>query len=374
MIGRLILLALGAFVAQSSEYLPISVMSAARDDLGVSESAIGSLVTGYAWIAALSAVPLTMLTVQWDRRTLFLILLATIAVAGGLGALAPNYGLLAASRVLMALAHGVFWTILAVFAVRLSPDVPKTRVLAIVFAGISLAGIAGIPLSTTVAQAIGWRWAFAGLALLAGILCLMGMVVLPKVPPGSADAPPAPSFRNRRLCRVVVATAIIVSRHFCAYTYIVPLLEQTTGIRVAIMPGLLLVFGVAGAFALSLSGWLGLSAISLALIATTGLAVGQILFGFGDGFVPIALALSIWGGASAVLVAGLQGTAIDSAPGQADMASALYVSAFNVGIGSGAVIGGLLTIVAPMAILPWTGAALASAGLWLLLNNREHRT
>ncbi|MER1077037.1 MFS transporter [Pseudomonas aeruginosa] len=368
----MLLLAVGAFVAQTSEYLPISVMPAIRDDLSVSEAAVGGLVTGYAWIAALSAAPLTMLTATWDRKILFLALLGTITVAGGIGAVAPSYGLLAASRVLMALAHGVFWAMLAVLAVRLAPHLPRTRVLAVVFAGISLAGVVGVPLSAFIAQAVGWRWAFAGGAFIAGGLSLTGLLVLPRVPSPRTDKKPILAVRSRRLRRVVAATAIIVAGHFCAYTYIVALLEQTAGMPSARVPAFLFVFGMAGAIGVLLSGWMPWSAMRLAMVAAAGIATSQVCFGFAGGWMPaVGLILALWGASSAALVVGLQGAAIDSAPEHADMASAFYVAAFNIGIGAGAMIGGLLTVITPLAVLLWIGAALAALGLLVLQSNRR---
>lgn len=369
---RLVLLAVGAFVAQTSEYLPISAMPAIQEGLSVSEAAVGSLVTGYAWIAALSAAPLTMLTAGWNRKHLFLALLGTIAVAGGIGAVAPSYGLLAASRALMELAHGIFWAMLAVLAVRLAPQWPRTRVLTVVFAGISLAGVAGVPLSAFIAQTVGWRWVFASFALIAGGLSLVSLLALPDLPSQRVDENSIPAIRNRRLRQVVVAAAIIVAGHFCAYTYIVSLLEQTAGMAETQVPALLFVFGVAGAIGVSLSGWLPWPVSRLAMVATAAIAVSQVCFGLVGGWLPgLLFILALWGAASAALVVGLQGAAIDSAPDHADMASAFYVAAFNIGIGAGAMVGGLLTVITPFVALLWLGAALATLGL-LILRSDQH--
>ncbi|QDJ11588.1 putative sugar efflux transporter (plasmid) [Roseomonas mucosa] len=230
---RLFVLALAAFVAQTCEYLPISVMPAIRDNLALSESAVGSLATGYAWIAALTVTPLTMLTITWDRKALFLILLAVIATAGATGAIAPDYGLLAVSRVLMALAHGVFWAMLAVLGIRLAPHIPRARVLATVFAGTSLAGVAGVPLAALIGQIAGWRWAFVIFALVAAALAITGLLALPRTPSGHTASKPIHFLGSRRLRAVVAATAIVVAGHFCSYTYIVPLLQQAVGAQTA---------------------------------------------------------------------------------------------------------------------------------------------
>lgn len=367
---RLVVLALAAFVAQTCEYLPISVMPAIRDDLALSESVVGSLVTGYAWIAALTAAPLTMLTVGWDRKTLFLTLLGVIATAGVIGATAPGYSLLAVSRVLMALAHGVFWAMLAVLGIRLAPHMPKARVLATVFAGTTLAGLAGVPLAALIGQTAGWRWAFAAFALIAAGLAIAGLLALPRTPSGQTASKPIRFLGNRRLRAVVAATAIVVAGHFCSYTYIVPLLQQAAGTQPALVPVLLFIFGAAGAIGAFLSGWVRLSATHLATVATIGIAISQATFGFAGGLYGLAPILALWGASTAALVVGLQGAAIESAPDNADMASALYVAAFNIGIGAGAVTGGLLTMIAPYAALLWVGAALTTAGLVPLIVGR----
>ncbi|WP_171982346.1 MFS transporter [Roseomonas mucosa] len=361
---------MAAFVAQTCEYLPISVMPAIRDNLALSESAVGSLVTGYAWIAALTATPLTMLTITWDRKALFLILLAVIATAGATGAIAPDYGLLAVSRVLMALAHGVFWAMLAVLGIRLAPHIPRARVLSTVFAGTSLAGVAGVPLAALIGQIAGWRWAFAIFALVAVALAITGLLALPRTPSGHTASKPIHFLGSHRLRAVVAATAIVVAGHFCSYTYIVPLLQQAVGAQTAFVPVLLFVFGAAGAIGAFLSGWARLSATHLAIVATIGIAISQAMSGLAEGPYGLAPILALWGASTAALVVGLQGAAIESVPDNADMASALYVAAFNLGIGGGAVIGGLLTMIAPSAALLWIGAALTATGLVPLIVGR----
>ena len=368
---RLVLLAIAAFIAQTNEYLPISVMPAIRDNIAVSESAIGSLVTGYAWIAALTAAPFTMLSLKWDRKALFLTLMGSIALAGLLGATAPGFAILALSRLLMALAHGVFWAILAVLAIRLAPDMPRTKVLAVVFSGISLAGVAGIPLSTFIGHAIGWRWAFAIFSLAAMAIAVTAMPVLPKIPRGRDGTREARSLNNHSLRTVVVATATIMTGHFCSYTYIVPLLERSVGGDGFVIPLLLFAFGAAGAVGTVLAGGLHVPSSCLALISTAGIVVGQWSFMIVERPFFLGLLLALWGASTAALVIGLQGMAIQSAPDNADMASAFYVTAFNIGIGGGALMGGAILAVAPHMALLWTGGAFAIIGLMIIVKSRS---
>jgi MFS family permease len=125
--GRLLIVMLGAFVAQTAEYLPIGLLPEISRNLQVSESAVGALLTGYAWLAAATAVPLTLATNRLSRRGLFLGLIGVVSLANILAALSPNYAVLTLMRAVTALTHGVFWSILASFATRTAPEMPAGR-------------------------------------------------------------------------------------------------------------------------------------------------------------------------------------------------------------------------------------------------------
>jgi DHA1 family L-arabinose/isopropyl-beta-D-thiogalactopyranoside export protein-like MFS transporter len=361
---RLLIVMFAAFVAQTTEYLPIGLIPAIRQDLGVSEAAVGVLVTGYAWIAAATAVPFTLLTGRLDRRTLLLGLIAVITLSNALGAISPGYAMLAATRMLTALTHGVFWSILAALATRLAPEVSHNRALAVVFSGISLAIVLGVPAANFIGQWLGWRSAFLVLACLGLAVLVAGLFALPPMPMREQASPPKLGFNNRKLGIVAVVTLLSVTAHFCGYTYIVPLLTDVAAITPDNVPWFLLAFGLAGAGGTLLAGWFSGKPSTLALAAIAGVTVSQALMAM-TGRQPISSAVEmvIWGGSVSILIVGLQGWVLTVVPDNPDAGSAVYVTAFNGGIGLGAALGGIVLDRAEPAYILLSGAALGWGAL-----------
>jgi DHA1 family L-arabinose/isopropyl-beta-D-thiogalactopyranoside export protein-like MFS transporter len=355
------LLTLGAFVAQTAEYLPIGLLPGISRDLCVSESAVGALVTGYAWVAALTAVPLTQVTSRLDRRWLFLGLLGVVTLANVLAAIAPNYTALAVMRVITALMHGVFWSILATFATRVAPRMPTGRALACAFGGISLAIVAGVPSANAIGQWAGWRMVFGTFAALGLAIIIAGVRWLPAVVAGPRSVAGAFPRGNTCLYRAVSVTTLIVAAHFCGYTYIVPLLDRVAHASKPDIPLLLLLFGSAGAAGTAIAGWLGERPIILALLAAIGIVTSQALMALGGENPSLAwLEMTAWGASISVLIIGLQGWVLELVPEQPDAGSALYVAAFNFGIGGGAMVGGLVLEAGNERAVLWTGITLGA--------------
>jgi DHA1 family L-arabinose/isopropyl-beta-D-thiogalactopyranoside export protein-like MFS transporter len=371
---RLLIVMLGAFVAQTSEYLPIGLLPEISLDLGVSESAVGALVTGYAWLAALTAVPLTLATNRLDRRWLFLGLLGVMTLANVLAALSPNYTVLAMMRIITALTHGVFWSILAAFATRLAPQMPTRRALAWAFGGISLAIVAGVPAATTIGQWAGWRAAFSTFAIIGLIIIVAGRLCFPAVKDKKQSIGRGFQRNNVPLYRAAIITMLIVAAHFCAYTYIVPLLDHVAGVQMADIPVLLLVFGCAGAVGTVIAGWVGRRPAILALTAAVGIVVSQVLMALGVSPLSfVGLKMILWGASISALIIGLQGWVLELVPEQPDAASAFYVTAFNFGIGAGAMVGGVILRVEGERIVLWTGTSLGvMAAMVLALSTLRH--
>lgn len=365
---RLLILLVAAFVAQTTEYLPIGLVPAIQRDLGVSEVAVGALVTGYAWIAAITAIPLIAFTQRLDRRKLFVGLVVVVTVANLIGAIAPTYGALAATRALTAVTHGVFWSILAPLATRLAPDVPENRALAVVFAGIALAIVAGVPSANVIGQAFGWRAAFATFAILGLVALATALVGLPTVPPLEQSVRTGGHRPAKQLTIIAGITMLAVTAHFCGYTYIVPLLSDVAVISPGEIPWYLLLFGLAGAFGTLVSGWFPgrpatLASLSIALIVLSEVSLAW----SGRRAILTAFDMILWGAAISMLIVGLQGWVLTAVPDAPDAASAVYVAAFNGGIGLGAAFGGLvIDLFTPPAVL-FCGAVLGSASLILSL-------
>jgi MFS transporter, DHA1 family, L-arabinose/isopropyl-beta-D-thiogalactopyranoside export protein len=167
---------------------------------------------------------------------------------------------------------------------------------------------------------------------------------------------------NARLCGAVIVTGLIVAAHFGGYTYIVLLVCRVAGVPTASVPVLLLLFGGAGAAGTALAGWSGQRPAVLALLAAVGIVSGEALMAVMPPLPLFAwLDMLLWGASISVLIIGLQGWVLELAPEQPDTASALYVAAFNLGIGSGALVGGLILPVAGEQAVLWTGIMLGSA-------------
>jgi MFS transporter, DHA1 family, L-arabinose/isopropyl-beta-D-thiogalactopyranoside export protein len=322
--GRLLIVMLCAFVAQTAEYLPIGLLPEISRNLGVSESAVGALVTGYAWLAAVTAVPLTLATRRLDRRRLFLSLLGVISLANTLAALSPNYAVLASMRIMTALTHGVFWSILASFATRIAADMPAGRALAWAFGGISLAIVAGVPSATAIGQWVGWRAAFGAFAVLGFVVIAGGSRWLPAV---GVEAESILGGFPRGNMRLYVITGLIIAAHFCGYTYIVPLLGRVAEVPTPDIPLLLLLFGGAGAVGTALAGWAGQRPVVLALLSAIGIVGSQTLMAFGPPRPSLTwFEMTLWGASISVLIIALQGWVLELAPERPDAGSALYVA------------------------------------------------
>lgn len=359
--GRLLIVMLAAFVAQTSEYLPIGLLPQIHGSLNVSESAVGALVTGYAWIAAASAIPLTLATNRLEKRGLFLGLLGIISLANVSAALSSTYVALALARTLIALTHGVFWSILASFATRVAPGRPQSVSLAWAFGGISLANVLGVPSANAIGQWLEWRAAFMVYAAIGFAIIGAGIRWLPAIHALATDTAGRGVHGKRRLYFPAIVTGLIITAHFCCYTYVVPLLERVAKTPLPSIPLHLLAFGAAGAAGTVFSGWAGRWPVWLTLVSGLGIVGSQAMIELGGAAAVFGwFEVVLWGMAISSLIIGLQGWVLKLAPERPDEASAFYVAAFNFGIGSGALVGGgTLKVAGDRAVL-WTGVVLGA--------------
>ncbi|MBT9431910.1 MFS transporter [Candidatus Sodalis endolongispinus] len=363
MVKALLILMLGAFVSQTTEYLPIGLLTVIAKDLQVTQGQVGFLVTGYAWIITLTVLPVTLLTRRVDRRVLFLWLLEIIAVCNGLAIITHHYWLLMIVRIAAALGHGVFWSSIAAYAIKIAPAMPSSRVTAIVFAGISLAIVAGVPLSSALGQAFGWQ---RGFALFGLMIFAAGYLWLPSLQDDIPKAKTRTKAPSAPLLSAIGVTLLMVTGHFTCYTYITALLHSPLNIAGAAIPLHLLLFGVAGALGTLLAGTLSLRPAIMTALAGAGVLVSLLLMLTARPWAGYSwLVMALWGGAIAVSIIALQSWVITLAPDKAEFASALYVMAFNVGIGGGAMAGGLLLERLGSPGLLSTGMIIAIAGLMI---------
>ncbi|MEU7150504.1 MFS transporter [Streptomyces sp. NPDC045456] len=362
------------FIIGTIEFLPVGLLPDISSDLDVTPSRTGLLVTVYAFTVGLTAAPLTARASAWPRKRLFLTTCAVFMAATALSGLSPNYATLAATRLLCGLAHGVFYAIVAGYAAAIAGPDRSGRATAIVFAGVSLAFVVGVPLGTAAGTAFGWRTAFLATAALGTATLLTAARLLPQVPPGPAlrvsDLPRV--ARTPGLRPVVLTTGLVILGHFTLYTYVTEYLHDAAGFAPAAISPVLLLFGLAGIAGTWLSGALVDTRPRATLLGTLALmAVSLITLGAAPTHRPLLfLSIATWGMACTALPVCFQTAALRTSGDAPDAASSLYVAAFNTGIGGGALAGALLLTVSPPAALPWAALPLLLAGTAITLPPR----
>jgi len=362
----LLALTLGAFAIGTTEFVIVGLIPTIAADLQVSLPSAGLLVSLYALGVAIGAPVLTALTGRVPRKTL-LVALMLVFTAGNLVAwMAPGYGSLIVARILTGLAHGVFFSIGSIIATSVVPKEKAASAIAIMFTGLTVALVTGVPLGTFIGQHLGWRATFLAVAGL-GVVALLGsLLFVPRSVPQSAPA----SFRQQlavlaqpRLLLVYAMTALGYGGTFLSFTYLAPILQDVTGFSANAVSGVLLVYGVSVAFG---NLWGGRLADRLGpipalkrIFALLALVLFVLTFTAWNTWLVLLTVLAL-GAVAFGNVPGLQVYVVKQAqrhaPQAADVASGLNIAAFNVGIALGASLGGLVVQHVGLMHTPWLGA------------------
>ena len=369
-------LGVSAFFYVTAETIPVGLLPEIAAGLSVDEAQVGLLLTSYAVVAAVSTIPLTALTMRVPRHTLIAITVAIFVVSQAAAAFAPTFLVLVLARLVCALAHGVFWSVIGPVAARLAPPGQAGRATALVFIGNSLAIVLGVPLGTALGQWLGWRVSLGALAL-GGAICVLALLrVLPKLPPRPHDLTRRAGAqlraavaigRDPQVLMLCVITAVLVVGHFAAYTYIAPLVRRDAGLEGTGLSLLLLGYGFVGLltnFAVGRQVDRRPGTILVVLLAVLAVSAG--LLAPVLGLVPTVIVTLLWGGAFTAVPVILAAAPLRIAPRARDAASALYVVAFQIGIGGGAFLGERIVRAGHLGVLPLVAAALAVATIVLI--------
>jgi len=372
----LFILAGAIFVSVTSEVLPTGLLPDMARGLSVSETQVGLLVSIFAGVVVLSAAPLTALTRRFERKRLVIVVLLVFAFGNFLSAVAPDYPVVVVSRAIGGLAHGLFWAVVGAYAAHLVPKHQISRAVAITGSGATAAFVLGVPVGTLLGHALGWRLAFAAIGLV--VLLLVGMVIryLPAVDhraPVRTGEVPLPLRRDPSVLGVVLIcliTTVVMAGQNLFFTYIVPYFIGVNGFEPDLVGGLLFVYGAGGAVGLLLVGWVGSRYPRSGLVAFfAGVALAVLLLGAFPRIAWLAVgAVVLWGIAFGGSPAMLQSRLLQTASQRMrDVGSAYFTTSFNVAIGGGALIGGLLLDAYGVGVLPFVDVGVTLGGIALIL-------
>lgn len=364
----LLALAISAFAIGTTEFVPTGLLPEIAADFHVDIPAAGLLVSGYA-LGVFVGAPLLSAAATPLRRKPVLLGLLGLFVIGNIGsALAPDYASMMVSRIVASLCHGAFFGVGSVVAAGLVAPQRRAAAIAMMFTGITLANVVGVPLGTLLGQAFGWRstfWVVAALGV-AGALGVLALVPDRPADPAANLRAELAAFRRPQVWLALGMTALGFGGVFASFTYVAPLMVDVAGFPSSALTWLVLLFG-AGLVVGNLAGArIADRALMPAIIGTiAALAVALTLFTVTvHSPIPAAITLFLVGAAAFATAPGLQTRVIDAAGSAGTMASAANIGAFNLGNAVGAALGGLVIGAGfgfPAANL--VGAAMAAAGV-----------
>ncbi len=366
----LIALAIASFGIGTTEFIIMGLLPDLSRDLGVSIPSAGMLVTGYALGVTFGAPLVALAMARLPRKTALLVLLGVFIAGNLLCAEAPTYTLLMLARILTALCHGAFFGIGAVVATGLVGPRQRSRAIALMFAGLTLANIFGVPLGTALGQAAGWRAAFWAIVPIGVVAAIAVAVLLPR----QSDAAPVRLLREFGVLRrpqvlLAMSMSVLASASlFSVFTYITPLLENVTGLSPRHVTFVLLLFGVGITIGNLVGGrladWRQMPAL-IGIFCVYTLIGGSLAYA-SHSTMPAIVAVLLWGAVSFSPGAALQTRVVDHAFEAPNLASTLNQSAFNLGNAMGAWAGGIaLSAGAAYDSLPWLAAGFAGSALAL---------
>ena len=369
-------LTISAFAVGTTEFVIVGLLPTIAESLGVSLPSAGLLVSLYALGVTIGAPVLTALTGRLPRKTLLLALMALFIAGNAFAAVAPGYGSLIVARFLTGLAHGVFFAIASTIASGLVSRDRESSAIAMVFLGLTVALVTGVPLGTWIGQSFGWQATFLGVVLLGVIGLIASAVLVPSNLPQSAS----PSLRAQarvltspRLLLVYLITALGYGGNFIAFTYLAPMLTDVTGLSAGAVSLVILLYGASVAVGNILGGRLAdrMGPVPALTVIFAGLAVLLAAFGLALPH-PVAAAavVALWGGFAFANVPPLQAYVVQIArqvsPDAVDVVSGLNIGAFNLGIALGAAVGGVVVDHMSLVAAPFVGAIIVVASIGLI--------
>ncbi|MGE6256410.1 MFS transporter [Heyndrickxia sporothermodurans] len=371
-------LAISAFAIGTTEFVIVGLLQTVADDLSISVTKAGALISGYAVAIAVGTPIVTVITGRIPKKGYLLILMMVFILGNAVSASAETYEVLMISRVITAIAHGVFFAIAATVAADIVPENKKGTAISIMFTGLTVATIAGVPMGTYIGQQFGWRATFGAVAVLGIIGLIVNVFAVDKVnrqtnPPTLKDV--GQLVKNERILLALLMTALGFGGTFSLFTYLAPILEKISGYSAGSISLLLLVYGVAVAIGNIVGGKMAnqhpvkslrfvfllqgiVLLLQMILLPSKGLSIlSIILLGL--------FAFMMSPGVQAYIVT----LAEKLVPSAKDIASALNISAFNVGIAAGSTLGGIAVDYLTYLDTAWIGSIMVACAFLLSILN-----
>ncbi|CAM4268319.1 multidrug resistance protein [Paenibacillus endophyticus] len=383
----LLALAVSAFAIGTTEFISVGLLPLISEDMNISVTTAGLTVTLYALGVTFGAPILTSVSTKIPRKALLLWIMVIFMIGNAAAAAAPTIELLLIARIISALSHGVFMSIGSTIAADVVPQNRRASAIAIMFTGLTVATITGVPIGTYIGQQLGWRAAFVAIVIV-GLIAFIANSIL--VPSDLRKGTPITMreqfklFTNGRLLLMFLITALGYGGTFAVFTYLAPLLQEISGFQEKHVTLILLVYGIAIAIGNMIGGRLAnrnpLKALFYMFIIQ---AIVLFVLTFTVSFkVAALLTIILMGLFHFMNVAGLQVYVVMLAerimPGGVDVASAINIAAFNAGIAIGAYLGGVVTDAMGLIHTPWFGGIMVVAAViltgWSMKLEQKERT
>ena len=343
----LIGLTFAVFVFNTSEFMPIGLLTDIATDLNISEACAGLLISVYAWVVAIMSLPLMIMVSKMELKRLLLSIIALFVVSHVASAFAEGYYTLMLSRIGVACSHAIFWSIAPPLAVRTVPDGKRALGLSTIATGSSVAMVVGLPLGRVVGLYVGWRMTFLSIAIISALIFIFIAVVFPKLQSrGKFAFKQLPDLlHNRVLVGVFIMSVLFATAHYTGYSYIEPFLGKVASMSPDVVTLVLIVFGASGMLgSIAFSKYYMANRRRFMFVMTIGPALCLLLLQVAAAsLLSVVVVCIMWGAMATAFNIAFQDNTIRFAPENAtSIGMSIFSGIFNLGIGSGAYVGGLV--------------------------------